>query len=246
MKHYRISASFLNAFLNGQEVRPGERFSDFEKAVLRIPMKPNMFFEFGKWFEDYICQIHQTGNLEKPGIPNYPDNTPDVNYDEIEKYMLDSIGGLEVSIAKKFADELGPGTWQDHISKEIIVKSMDEEPVKFTLHGFTDFLPEMPNLIVDLKTTRVGKAEKLDSKYEKSIQHGLYCWIKDRTNFKYMTYSTWLRRYVNKLYSQNNNEFQETLGLILINLLNTLKRKGLKNEFEANFSVDSERLRGNS
>lgn len=237
MRHYRISASFLNAFLNGQEN------GDFENAVRRIPMKDNMFFEFGKWFEKYIEQIQETGNLTKPEVPTYPDNTPNVNYDEIEQYVLQSIGGLDESVAKNFADELGPGTWQDHIQKDIVVKDPNTgEDVTFTLHGFTDFLPENHEKIVDLKTTRVGKAEKLDTKYEKSVQHLLYCWILNIPNFEYKTYSTWLRRYVNKFYYVDVKEFEETLTLILSNLMNILNKKGLENEFDKNFSVGVGRL----
>lgn len=240
-RHYRISASFLNAFLQD------EAYHGFEDAVKRIPMKPNMFFEFGKWFENYIRQIQETGNLEKPAIPNYPDNTDDVDYDEIERYMLDSIGNLEEVEAKKFADELGKGTWQDHIQRDMEIEDPKTgEVVIFTLHGFTDFLPELREKIVDLKTTRVGKADKLDKKYELSIQHSLYCWILQIPYFEYKTYSTWLRRHVNKAYEVDIEEFDKTLRLLLINLLNTLYKKGLDDEFEKNFSVDSERIKANS
>lgn len=237
MKHFRISASFINAFLNGQEN------GDFENACKRIPMKDNMYFEFGKWFEKYIEQIQETGDLTKPEIPTYPDNTEDVNYDEIEEYVLQSAGNLEEVVAKRFADRLGEGTWQDHISKDIVVKDQDtDELVMFTLHGFTDFLPADRHKIIDLKTTRVGKKEKLENKYEKSIQHGLYCWILGIPDFTYMTYSTWLKTFVEKDYHVDLKEFEETLGLILINFLHILKKKGLENEFESNFTVGVGRL----
>ena len=237
MRHYRISASFLNAFLNGQDN------DDFENAVKRIPMKDNMFFEFGKWFEKYIEQIQETGNITKPEVPTYPDNTEDVNYDEIEQYVLSSIGGLTEWEAKKFADELGPGTWQDHIQKDIDIKDpVTGDIVKFTLHGFTDFLPADKKKIVDLKTTRVGKAEKLDMKYEKSVQHSLYCWILGIPDFEYKTYSTWLRKHVNKFYKVNIQEFEETLTSMLSNLMNVLNKKGLQNDFDRNFSVGVGRL----
>lgn len=234
MKNYKLSASFLNAFLNGQDN------GDFENAVKRIPMKDNMYFEFGKWFEKYIEQIQETGNLTKPEVPLYPDNTEDVNYDEIEEYVLSSIGNLDESEAKKFADELGDGTWQDHVKKDIDVQDPNTgEIIKFTMHGFTDFLPSDRKKIVDLKTTRIGKYEKLYSKYEKSVQHLLYCWILDIPNFEYKTYSTFLRKHVNRFYEVNVKEFEETLTFILLNLMRTLKEKGLENEFEKNFSINN-------
>lgn len=237
MKNYRVSATFLNAFLNGQEN------GDFENAVRRIPMKDNMYFEFGKWFEKYIEQIQETGNLTKPEMPTYPDNTAEVDYDEIERYVLSSIGGLEECEAKKFADELGEGTWQDHVSKDIDIEDpVTGEIVKFTLHGFTDFLPADRSKIIDLKTTRIGKADKLENKYEKSVQHLLYCWILNIPYFEYKTYSTWLRRHVNRFYTVNIPEFEETLTLILSNLLRVLNQKGLKDEFEQNFSIGVGRL----
>lgn len=237
MRHYRISASFLNAFLNGQDN------GDFENVVKRIPMKDNMFFEFGKWFEKYIEQIQETGDITKPEVPTYPDNTEDVDYDEIERYVLSSIGGLEECVAKAFADELGPGTWQDHISKDIeILDPVTNEKVLFTLHGFTDFLPADRKKIVDLKTTRVGKPDKLYNKYEKSVQHSLYCWILGIPYFEYKTYSTWLRKYVNRPYEVNIQEFEETLTLMLSNLMNVLNKKGLQNAFDENFSVGIGRL----
>lgn len=220
MAHYKISATFLNSFLQNN------KYHGFMDILLK-KYSPSCYTEWGCYFEDFLDAYYH--NPEAGFVlPDYQsDNCAFRSYVDTGKAILTE------EIFKHWCKEIGEDTvWQEWMRKDIEV-----DGDTFTIIGKPDIYSRSQNRIMDLKTALRNPPA---NKYAESVQHPMYIWMTGIPHFDYLIHSRQKPDVIFKQSFEMEPEVAEEIivGAIKKTMAYLNANPPLKNLFVKNFTLD--------
>lgn len=220
MAHYKISATFLNSYLQN------DKYHGFVDILLK-KYSPSKFTEWGCYFEDFLdAYYHDEEHLFQ--LPDYSSDNP-----EFALYVRNGMGLLSKEVFDMWCNEIGCDTeWQEWMRKDIEVDGNI-----FTIIGKPDIYSRSQNRIMDLKTAMRNPPR---DKYATSVQHAMYIWMTGITHFDYLIHS---RENPAKIFKQSYEMEPDVAEDVIVNAIRkTMKyldeNPPLKKLFDQNFTLD--------
>ena len=219
MAHYKISATFLNSYLQNSKYHG---FMDF----LLKKYSPSCYTEWGCYFEDFLDAYYH--NPEAGFV--LPDYTSDNC--AFRSYVDTGKAKLTEDIFKMWCEEIGTDTvWQEWMRKDIEVDGNT-----FTIIGKPDIYSRSQNRIMDLKTAL--RNPPLD-KYAQSVQHAMYIWMTGIPHFDYLIHS---RENPTKIYKQSYEMEPDIAEEVIVGAIKKVMaylndNPPLKKLFDQNFTL---------
>lgn len=219
MAHYKISASFLNSFLQNA------KWNGFVDSLLK-KYEPSKYTEWGCYFEDELDKYYHNPEAGF-NLPEYHNvNTEFVNFVNDGKKLLTE------EVFQRWCVEIGTDTeWQEWCSRVVVV-----EEDTFTIIGKPDIYSHTQNRIIDLKTA--ARSPKRD-KFDDSVQHPMYIWMTGIENFDYLILS---REAPNQIFKRSYSMTVDVAEEIILDAINQVMKylkehPALMKLFEMNFTL---------
>lgn len=220
MAHYKISATFLNSFLqNG-------KWHGFIDILLK-KYSPSKFTEWGCYFEDNLDAYYHNPEAYT-GLPEYESD----NF-EFKSFVDAGKAQLSKELFDAWCNEIGTDTvWQEWMRKDIVVGNDT-----FTIIGKPDIYSRSQNRIMDLKTAaRNPKRDKFDD----SVQHPMYIWMTGITHFDYLILS---RENSSRIFKRSYEMAVDVAEDIIVDAIQKVMaylkaNPTLKAIFDANFTLE--------